>query len=81
MCQVRLIIVPDHIYQFQPVCRLEIRKMCQVRLIIVFENLYQVLLACRLREESIDMWQVRLISVPDHTYQFKHVHRPGIRKY
>ena len=111
MCQVRLIIVFDHLCQVLHVCRLrkESIGMCQVRLIIFPAHIYLFQHVCRLRirkywdvSSAIDnsSWQflqtqtflqardkkvlrcakVRVISVPDHTYQFQHGYSLGISR-
>ena len=75
MCQVRLISVPDHTFQFQHVHKLGIKQYCDV-LSMLNKRFWPYLPISRClqaRDKKILRCARRLISVPDHFFQFQRV--------
>ena len=83
MWHVRLIIFPANIYLFQHVCRLRIRKYWDVSSAIDNSSwqFLQTQTFLQARDKNVLRCnKVRVISVPDHTYQFQHVYSLGISR-
>ena len=86
----RLIIVFDNLYQVLHVCRPGTRKYWDVPSTINKSSWPYLLISTCLqatfrlhstsaKKETMEIWQVRLILVSDHTFQFQHVHRLGLQ--